>query len=143
MLAPPIGGVLYSRFGFRGPFIFALTAAFLDFISRLIIMEPKEAMKWGVNPTVRSKSTEGSVVEVPSPVSGATAAKLPGPKTRVDAEDKVDSPSYGSSETSQETTVAGSEQAVDKPLPLLQVIVRLSRSSRALVALLISFVYGY
>lgn len=143
MLAPPIGGVLYNHFGFRGPFVFALIAAFIDLVSRLIIIEPAEAMKWGVDPTLRSKSTEGTLEETPDPrPEGALSANNPGPKATVHAEGKTESSSHRTPETSEENPVAGPKPVVGKPLPLLQVMFKLLKSSRALVALLISFVYG-
>ncbi|XP_006454567.1 hypothetical protein AGABI2DRAFT_214792, partial [Agaricus bisporus var. bisporus H97] len=136
VLAPPIGGVLYSRFGFRGPFVFALSAAFLDGVSRFIVIEPKEAMKWIPVPILRSENAELPDEAVqPDSKSGAE-----GKVQEIDRE--PDGPSPGSLRSGERNPLAGIEQVVEKPLPLLQVIVKLSRSSRALVALAISLVYG-
>lgn len=57
-----MGGALYSRFGFRGPFIFGLAVTFLDFIGRIIIIERKDAILWDKDP----KNFPGSG----APVSG-------------------------------------------------------------------------
>jgi hypothetical protein len=51
LVGPPVGGAVYSTFGFRGPFIFVLLVIFLDFIGRIIIIERKNAILWGVDPT--------------------------------------------------------------------------------------------
>lgn len=137
VIAPPIGGILYSRFGFRGPFIFALSAAFLDGVSRIIVTEPKEAMKWIPDPTLRSRN-----VEVPD--------EMTQPGSKNDAAEKVqgierdsNDPSRGGFGSRERNRPADLEKVVEKPLPLPQVIIKLSGSSRALVALVISFVYGY
>ncbi|KAJ7596783.1 major facilitator superfamily domain-containing protein [Mycena floridula] len=50
LIGPPAAGALYSRFGYRGPFIFVVVAAVLDLIGRLCIIERKDALKWGHDP---------------------------------------------------------------------------------------------
>ncbi|KAK0494218.1 major facilitator superfamily domain-containing protein [Armillaria luteobubalina] len=45
LVGPPVGGGLYTRFGFRGPFIFGIIAAFLDLAFRFLIIEGKSASK--------------------------------------------------------------------------------------------------
>lgn len=41
LLGPPVGGALYERFGFRGPFILGIIFAFVDLVGRLFIIEVK------------------------------------------------------------------------------------------------------
>ncbi len=141
MLAPPIGGILYSRFGFRGPFIFSLIAAFIDLVSRFIIIEPKEAMKWGSECGMGPKSDEPPIEAPPKEV--AMTVNIPGPLPRVDFEDQTGPKTHAVSGASEENGIASSIQVADKPLSLVQVMLKLSNSPRALVALVISFVYGY
>ncbi|KLO05710.1 MFS general substrate transporter [Schizopora paradoxa] len=50
VIAPPIGGALYNRFGYRGPFVFAILVAFFDLVGRLLVIERKDARKWGHDP---------------------------------------------------------------------------------------------
>ncbi|KAJ7630470.1 MFS general substrate transporter, partial [Roridomyces roridus] len=50
LAGPPIGGALYTRFGFRGPFISGIILALLDLIGRLLIIERKDALRWGHDP---------------------------------------------------------------------------------------------
>ena len=46
MVAPPIGGALYDRFGFRAPFIFGMAVVVLDFVGRLLFIEKRDAAIW-------------------------------------------------------------------------------------------------
>lgn len=52
VLGPPIGGALYERFGFRGPFVFGIIFSVADLIGRFVIIERAESIKWGVDPLV-------------------------------------------------------------------------------------------
>ncbi|KAF9454971.1 MFS general substrate transporter [Macrolepiota fuliginosa MF-IS2] len=143
VVAPPLGGVLYSHLGFRGPFVFALIAAFVDLVSRLIMIEQKEATKWGVHPTIRSSSAGGTLEEAFDPAPGDTKSEnLSEPQARANEEGKTDPSLHRPLGTSEDPAV-GSKRAVEKPLPLFQVMLRLLKSSRALVALVISFIYGF
>ncbi|KXN87562.1 hypothetical protein AN958_08496 [Leucoagaricus sp. SymC.cos] len=119
ILGSPIGGTLYSRFGFRGPFVFTIICASIDLLSRLAIIEPNESRKWGVDPTIYPRSTSGSSKETAQLV---TEGILP-------------------REASSEPQ-SGIE-SVDCPLSLVQVMLKLFKSSRALVALVMAFVYGF
>jgi DHA1 family solute carrier family 18 vesicular amine transporter 1/2 len=51
LLGAPVGGALYGAFGFRAPFIFGIIITFLDLIGRLLIIERKDALKYGWDPT--------------------------------------------------------------------------------------------
>jgi Major Facilitator Superfamily len=50
VLAPPIGGALYQRLGFNAPFIFSIGIVLLDLAGRLLVIERKHALPWGVDP---------------------------------------------------------------------------------------------
>lgn len=50
LAGPPIGGALYSHFGYRAPFICGIAVAFFDLIGRLLIIERKDALRWNVDP---------------------------------------------------------------------------------------------
>ncbi|PBK69466.1 MFS general substrate transporter [Armillaria solidipes] len=41
LVGPPVGGGLYTRFGFRGPFIFGIIIAVLDLAFRFLIIESR------------------------------------------------------------------------------------------------------
>ncbi|KAJ3557689.1 hypothetical protein NM688_g1336 [Phlebia brevispora] len=46
LIGPPVGGGLYTRFGFRGPFIFAIILTAADLIGRILIIERPEALRY-------------------------------------------------------------------------------------------------
>ncbi|KAJ7275547.1 major facilitator superfamily domain-containing protein [Mycena haematopus] len=50
LAGPPIGGALYSRFGYRGPFICGIIVTVFDLIGRLLIIERKDALRWNIDP---------------------------------------------------------------------------------------------
>ncbi|KAJ6519322.1 major facilitator superfamily domain-containing protein [Mycena sanguinolenta] len=50
LAGPPLGGALYSRFGYRGPFVCGIIVALFDLIGRLLVIERKDALRWDVDP---------------------------------------------------------------------------------------------
>jgi len=49
-LGPPLGGILYDNFGFHAPFILGIALAVADFVGRVLIIERKVSVEWGVDP---------------------------------------------------------------------------------------------
>lgn len=47
VIAPPIGGALYQRMGWKAPFIFCIILLGADLIARLCVIEQKELPKYG------------------------------------------------------------------------------------------------
>jgi len=47
LIGPPVGGALYSRLGYRSPFIFGIVTILVDMIGRLLIIERKDSLKMG------------------------------------------------------------------------------------------------
>lgn len=94
-------------------------------------------MKWIPDPILRSENAELPHEAVQPDSKSGTEGKV----QEIDRE--ADGPSPGSLRPGERNPLAGIEQVIEKPLSLLQVIMKLSRSSRALVALAISLVYGY
>jgi len=139
LIGPPVGGALYSRFGFRGPIIFGLAATILDLIARLLIIEGKDALEWGVDP--KATDDDGNVEEKDD--DGKFSAQ---PSVALDGlyetsnEKNVDKHLGSQSRSSPDAET--SQQQMQKPLSLLAVIFRLSKSSRALAAIIITFIYG-
>ncbi|KAF8592002.1 MFS general substrate transporter [Ramaria rubella] len=58
VLAPPIGGALYQRLGFNAPFIFSIGIVLFDLMGRLLVIERKDALRWGVDPAAPIKAIE-------------------------------------------------------------------------------------
>lgn len=50
LVGPPVGGALYQRWGFRAPFIFGIIITGIDLVARLLLIERREAIRWGVDP---------------------------------------------------------------------------------------------
>ncbi|KJA29368.1 hypothetical protein HYPSUDRAFT_513930 [Hypholoma sublateritium FD-334 SS-4] len=66
VIGPAVGGALYDRFGYRRPFIFSIAATVLDLIGRLIIIERKDAMRWGIDPAALKEDITISPLSVNS-----------------------------------------------------------------------------
>ena len=64
LIGPVVGGVLYNRFGFRGPGICAIIVTILDLVGRLLIIERKDAVKYGVDPAAEPGVEGPAAVEV-------------------------------------------------------------------------------
>jgi MFS family permease len=118
LVGPPVGGSLYKKFGFRGPFIFGIVAALFDLAGRLLVIERGTALKWGADPK-----------EPQSPESVQCLAQTPTSSNSPNADG------------AKEVDVAASASPT-KTLSLVAVVIRLSRSQRALAALLITLIYG-
>lgn len=102
-------------------------------MGRLLIIERKEALAWGVDPRTITKA--GDIVAA-DPLATASRPL-----------DQQESPgSMQSSEKHDDSTQVvpeTSEAPPTKSISLLSVIIQLSKSPRALVALFVIFVYGY
>lgn len=64
LVAPPVGGALYARFGFRAPFIFGIIVAAFDLLGRAFIIERKDALRWGHDPWLSegTRSASGNII---------------------------------------------------------------------------------
>ncbi|PVG02160.1 MFS general substrate transporter [Serendipita vermifera] len=58
LVAPPIGGIMSEKLGYRSPFILSMSVCAFDFIGRLLIIEKDEAAKWAedTSPEVRQEA---------------------------------------------------------------------------------------
>nr|GAT57538.1 predicted protein [Mycena chlorophos] len=115
LVGPPLGGALYTRLGWRAPFIAGIIMSLFDLIGRLLIIERKDALQWGVDPA--------------APPTPAT--------TTSDAE--KDDTEIGQPEV---PVVEAAASGPVKHLSLVGVMARLGRSSRAVVCLILTFIFG-
>ncbi|KAJ6569655.1 MFS general substrate transporter [Mycena capillaripes] len=115
LAGPPIGGALYGRFGFRGPFICGIIVSFVDLIGRLLIIERKDALRWNIDPAAAMPSVNEAQVDEEKSGEGPNGVRNPAPPTQPPAIIR---------------------------LSLVGVIARLFRSSRAVVVIIITFLYG-
>jgi hypothetical protein len=133
-----VGGALYSRFGFRGPFIFSLAVTLLDLVGRIVIVERNDAILWDVDPAAHSASnisaTENDNTTNDSAIVSTLADKA---ETNVSSPavylPPVDSAAYAGETTSR---------AKAKPTSLLTVIRELAWSSCALVVIISTLIFG-
>ncbi|KAF9458764.1 major facilitator superfamily domain-containing protein [Collybia nuda] len=132
LIGPPAGGVLYKHFGFRGPFIFSIIVTVIDLIGRLAIIEHKDTLVWGSDPVVHGSDT-GEDQGKPN-TECAISAVVQNRKS----DEKVVPPGIQHMPTSM---VPPKLDRV-KTLSLVAVIVKLSKSSRALVSIFITLIYG-
>jgi DHA1 family solute carrier family 18 vesicular amine transporter 1/2 len=151
LVGSPAGGALYSRFGFRAPFIFGEICAVIDLLLRLLLIERDVALKWGYDP---SEPTAAVMKEAPDASSTPDIQLSSIPIAHVhgstDAEiNEVEEPIVPDSSkvpNARKLSIARrsiSDPALtQRPTPLLSVIINLSQSPRALVALTMTFVYG-
>ncbi|RDB29583.1 putative MFS-type transporter C18.02 [Hypsizygus marmoreus] len=133
VIGPPVGGALYSRFGFRGPFIFGLGATVIDLLARIVAIERNEALRWGLDPwRLAPMALATGDAEAAQGEKSTEAAKEP-------SSEKKSEVNLSASPITGEASVV---QEKRKPLSLLAVIIKLSKSPRAVVASIITLLYG-
>ena len=91
LVGPPVGGALFNRFGFRGPCIFGVIITMVDLVGRLLIIERKDAIRYGFDPALvlreddsgksqteaqAVESTQGSVNDAQERVSSSPLAVI-------------------------------------------------------------------
>ncbi|KAF9243771.1 MFS general substrate transporter [Melanogaster broomeanus] len=152
LVGTPAGGALYTRFGFRAPFIFGEICTAVDLILRFLIIERDEAMKWGHDPSIGSQPdpmVDLEALSLPQQASGAIVASgsnLPQSKTTPEETSILTEPKPVITGDLRPSTGHSSSTSdippLRKPLPLLSVISRLGQSPRAVVALIMALIYG-
>lgn len=109
LVGPPTAGALYERWGFRGPFIFGIIITCVDLVARLLIIERKDAIVWGIDPAALVVNPEGGSQTDPEAITAAAEVK--------------------------------NQPAVTSYTPL-GLLWRLLRSSRAMICIFNTLVYG-
>ncbi|KAJ7022040.1 MFS general substrate transporter [Mycena alexandri] len=77
LAGPPVGGALYTRFGYRGPFICGIILSLFDLIGRLLIIERKDALRWNIDPAAPIPPANGGVDEEKSTDTPSPAPAQP------------------------------------------------------------------
>jgi len=153
LVGTPAGGSLYSRFGFRAPFIFGEICTAVDLILRLLIIERDAAMKWGYDPSVGQQLDPVANLETSSSpqqsslpdVIAFSGSNLPRPEINPEDSLMLNEPKPVMTEDLPPTphmSPIPDASLVHERLPLLSVISKLGQSPRAVAALAMSFVYG-
>lgn len=102
-------------------------------MGRLLIVEREQALAWGVDPRVITKTDPTAASNEPT-IASQHSDQIESPQ-HVQTVEKNDTPIPSVSEKDVESLSA-------KNISLLSLILQLSKSPRALVALFIIFVYG-
>ncbi|KAG1908464.1 MFS general substrate transporter [Suillus fuscotomentosus] len=150
LVGSPAGGALYTRFGFRAPFIFGEICAFVDLGLRLLIIERDVALKWGHDPSEPTAVIMKGALDASSTsdiqLSSLPTAQVHGSTTEVNEVEDPMVPDKSRLPNARKLSIARKPimdpALVRKPISLLSVIIKLSQSPRAMVALSMSFVYG-
>jgi DHA1 family solute carrier family 18 vesicular amine transporter 1/2 len=135
LLGPPFGGGLYSRFGLRGPVICGIICTTVDLCGRLLLIECKDARRWGFDPAADCPPGD--------PEKGAGV----GPSGAYGNPGNQDSSLPIASDATE--IKIPSEDVLEPPTPapqhlsLFGVIKKLVGSSRALVAVFCSITNAY
>lgn len=151
LVGSPVGGALFTHFGFRAPFIFGEICAVVDLLLRLLIIERDVAIKWGYDP---SDATGAMMMETADASSTPDIQLSSTPTAHVQGSTDTETneveepivPDKSNLPNTRKLSIARKSiidsALVRRPTPLLSVIIKLSQSPRALVALTMSFVYG-
>ncbi|KAI6133361.1 MFS general substrate transporter [Pisolithus croceorrhizus] len=151
LVGSPVGGALYSRFGFHAPFIFGSICAALDLLARLLVIERHEAIGWGVDPWAAYLPPAGSaaclIEDVHRPQASVPSDSVLTVVETISDRSNVLELGPITSGLPRHQSLAGRRHddeaaLVRKPSSLLSVITSLVRSPRALTALFMAFVYG-
>lgn len=140
MIGPPVGGGLYAKLGYRAPFIFSIVCTILDLIGRILVIERKDALLWGIDPAADIQSETS---ELP-PNNNTRDYEETSNRNLQSNSDRI-RPNNEPKPEGTDDQLARSEAAVNnslRPLSLFSVISRLFRSPRALAALFIVLTYG-
>jgi hypothetical protein len=135
VVAPPIGGALFQKLGFHAPFIFSIGIVLIDLLGRLLVIERKDAVPWGVDPAAEIRepdpelqiaAAQGSAAEKVEQTSLSPPAqrkdnisKRTSPVVLVDADgrllviDRKDANSVFMSASADEAHASGSGQSAD------------------------------
>ncbi|KAI0935830.1 hypothetical protein AcW1_000241 [Taiwanofungus camphoratus] len=150
LVGPPVSGGLYNAFGFRGPFIFGVIITMIDLVGRLLVIERKDAIPWGVDPAAVPKADaatpEAADSGVQSELMEVNLAREPVAHQSADAfsaesiAKKIDA-SQSPSKLPEDPCVISSAEAEDR-LSLLAVVSKLLRSPRALSVFVGTLNYG-
>lgn len=144
-LGPTIGGALYNSLGFHAPFIAGLILLAFDLMLRFLVIERKDAVKWGFDPaaaylqTIRKKTSEeqtndaSQIVEIPADLE---AKDKHDDRNESNTNDEIDEklPSRSSVIPEVETP---------KQHGAFRVIWIILNSRRTMAAALTVFVYGF
>jgi MFS transporter, DHA1 family, solute carrier family 18 (vesicular amine transporter), member 1/2 len=170
LIGPPVSGALYGQFGLRGPYIFGIGITVVDLIGRLLIIERKDALKWGIDtlavadqedtesqPKEAAKADGGQPLEGPEKVEPHTGGPSENPAIHSvgseQANEIVDTPTL---EVSAADSAVEQQNKIEDPVPpasqaatiaptrlsLMGVVLTLGRAPRALAGMVNTLIFA-
>ncbi|OBZ78937.1 putative MFS-type transporter C18.02 [Grifola frondosa] len=141
LVGPPVAGALYEVFGIRGPFIFGIIVTAMDLVGRLLVVERKDALQWGVDPAAQYTKVASAEAEL------AEKTVVPPPTSADHTPEKASTdPDPSDSQVQQELRndpIAVHEVITAKPRASFQaVIITMLRSPRALAVFMCTLING-
>lgn len=136
---------MYQKLGFYAPFIFGIILTVVDLIGRLLIVERKDAMKWGVDPWEDTK-TQKPVGEAPAsdPERMIELPAVPASAIPEITEQPVGSPNRTPPASVTNQDVTSEDNKSHKPVLTSWGVLRaLAKSPRAVASITMTLVYGY
>ncbi|KAF9646088.1 MFS general substrate transporter [Thelephora ganbajun] len=142
VVGPPVSGALYSKFGYRAPFYFGMAFAGLDLIARLLVIERKHAIPWGIDPAA---DPDEARAKRQNPGNDSQALLIPGIASQ--SVGSLNPPTVAGVRTAQSSEIpitqpAPVDDAAQQIITPLDVLLRLVTSPRAVVCIFSTFVYG-
>jgi MFS family permease len=148
VLAPPLGGVLYSQLGFHAPFILTLGVLVLDLVLRLLVIERKDAVRWGVDPAlIHIGSPVDDIIDTSPSSTQSPIETKPGARPILDTPENPLQKSILSDVDNENANKENQSMASSVPpqpirLNLIQVMGTMLRSRRALAASINAFIFA-
>ncbi|KAH9945594.1 MFS general substrate transporter [Amylocystis lapponica] len=158
LVGPPVSGALYDKFGFRGPFIFGIGVTLVDLIGRLLIIERKTALRWGIDPAATASKDIETPQEDAADVSDDTPRGSVGGENSNAPTSNTSRPStLCSSRPADVHQVKDAEKALSEASPgggckdvtaqpqlsLMTLLVTMVKSPRACSVFICTLSYGY
>lgn len=136
LVGPPVAGTLDAKFGYRSPFYFGMAFSTFDLLVRLLVIERKDAIKWGVDPAAdpdevkeRSLANDSRALSVHK-----TSQSVGSSNPFVFRESKKSEIDVG---------VAPVDETPQHSITPLDVLFKILTSARAMVCVFSTFVYGF
>ncbi|CCM06621.1 uncharacterized protein FIBRA_08901 [Fibroporia radiculosa] len=142
VIGPPVSGALYTAYGFRAPFIFGIIFSAVDLVGRLLVIERKHALRWGIDPAALPAQ------EADAEKEGETSVPSSGEKNDKDNDDDQSSTPQSSDivtlEQKDAEAIAVLPTSLEKhrELSLLETANKLMRSRRALATCACALLYA-
>ncbi|KAG6868253.1 hypothetical protein C0993_005827 [Termitomyces sp. T159_Od127] len=135
LIGPPVGGAIFARFGYRGPFILGITWTIVDLIARLLIIERNEALQYGIDAQHVDRCEEQ--------VKGNSDNQDFAISDQFTVEEPLETNPTTKSDVPPSSCPEIDRQRKSSHTSLVIILLKLTKSSRALIAFFLTFTYGF